>query len=359
MTEATASDRLRVGRNGTASATMASSEADAGTTALGTPLRPFRFAAAGEGNKQEGGARKFIQTAQQAEEYGYDTFVVPDHLGPQIGPIAALGALTQATERIRLGTSVLANGFRHPVVLAKDAATIDVLSKGRLELGIGAGWIKEEFDNAGIPFESPGVRLEKLDESLTILDVLLRGQECTFEGKHYQVRGVKGTPRPRQGPRPPLCTGGGGPKMLRLAAKHADIVSVVPVTTKNGKGLLSGITLEKTIEKVNLVREAAGDRFNEIELNWAVTAVLITDDREKTAEMALSAIERGLHPDLEVDVKLTVEDILASPYVAIGSFEEIAEHLTRVRQLTSMSYVGVFPTQMDAFAPVIPLLRNE
>lgn len=328
-------------------------------TALGTPLRPFRFAAAGEGNKQEGGARKFVQLAQQAEEYGYDTFVVPDHLGDQIGPIAALGALTQATEKIRLGTSVLANGFRHPVVLAKDLATIDVLSKGRLEVGVGAGWKQDEFLAAGLPYETPGVRLAKLAETLTILDVLLRGQECTFQGKYYQVDGVKGTPRPRQGPRPPLCTGGGGPKMLRLAAEHADIVSVVPMTTKNGKGLLSGITLEKAIEKVNLVREAAGDRFADIELNWAITAIVITDDREKTAEMALSALDRGLAPDLEVDVKLTVEELLDSPYVAIGSFEEIAEQIKRVRKLTSMSYVGIYPTQMDAFAPVIPLLRDE
>ncbi|MBF6315420.1 LLM class F420-dependent oxidoreductase [Nocardia cyriacigeorgica] len=328
-------------------------------SALGSPLRPFRFAAAGEGNKQEGGARKFIQTAQQAEEYGFDTFVVPDHLGDQIGPIAALGALTQATERIRLGTSVLANGFRNPVVLAKDLATIDVLSKGRLEVGLGAGWKQDEFLAAGLEYDSPGIRLAKLDEALTILDVLLRGQECTFQGKYYQVNGIKGTPRPRQGPRPPLCTGGGGPKMLRLAAKHADIISVVPVTTKNGKGLLSGITMDKTIEKVNLIKEAAGERFDQIELNWAITAIVITDDREKTAEMALSAIDRGLHPDLEVDVKLTVEEILNSPYVAIGSFEEIAEQIRRVRQLTGMSYVGVFPTQMDAFAPVIPLLRDE
>ncbi|MGW4369873.1 LLM class F420-dependent oxidoreductase [Nocardia takedensis] len=342
-----------------APAVSATSAADAGSTAQGVPLRPFRFAAAGEGNKQEGGARKFIQTAQQAEEYGFDTFVVPDHLGDQIGPIAALGALSQATERIRLGTSVLANGFRHPVVLAKDLATIDVLSKGRLEVGIGAGWKQDEYQAAGLVYDSPGVRIAKLDEALTILDVLLRGQECTFEGAYYQVRGVKGTPRPRQGPRPPICTGGGGPKMLRLAAKHADIISIVPVTTKNGKGLLSGITLEKTIEKVELIKEAAGDRFPDIELNWAITAIVITDDREKTAEMALSALDRGLHPDLEVDVKLSVEDILASPYVAIGTFEEIAEQLRTVRRLTSMSYVGVFPTQMDAFAPVIPMLRDE
>lgn len=320
--------------------------------------RKFRFAAGGEGNPEEGGARKFLELAKRAEECGYDTFMIPDHLGPQIGPIAALGALAVATDKIRIGTSVLANGFRHPAVLAKDAATIDVLSKGRLELGLGAGWIKDEFESAGIEYETPGRRIEKLDEALTILDVLLRGQECTFEGKYYRIRGLKGSPRPRQGPRPPLAVGGGGPKMLRLAAKHADIISVVPVTTKEGKGLLSGITIEKTIEKVNLLREAAGDRFDSIELNWTITAIVITDDREKTAEMALAALAKGMHPNLEVDVQLTVEDILRSPYVAIGTFDEIAEQIREVRRLTSMSYVGVFPTQMDAFAPVIPLLRG-
>ncbi|TSE00741.1 LLM class F420-dependent oxidoreductase [Skermania sp. ID1734] len=325
----------------------------------GTEPRKFRFAAGGEGGPSEGGARKFVQLAQQAEAYGFDCFTIPDRFGNQVAPIAALGALAVATERIRIGTSVLANGFRHPVVLAKDAATIDVLSRGRLELGIGAGSVKDEFDRAGIPFDTPGVRIEKLDEALTILDVLLRGQECTFDGKHYQVHGIKGYPRPRQGPRPPLIVGGGGPKMLRLAAKHADTISVVPRTTKDGKGLLSDITMDKTLEKIAVIREAAGERFGEIELSYTITAIVVTDDRQHTAEMAVNAIERGLHPQLEVDRPLTVAEILDSPYVAFGSFEEIADQIRRVRKVTGMSCVGVFPTQMDAFAPIIPLLRGE
>ena len=150
--------------------------------------RKFRFGAGGEGNRDEGGARKFVKLAQTAEEYGFDTFAVPDHLGNQVGPLAALGALSQATDRIRLATSVLANGYRHPALLAKEATTIDVLSKGRLELGIGAGWMKEEFDKAGIEFESPGVRIRRLDESLTILDGLLRGEEVNFSGEFYTSR---------------------------------------------------------------------------------------------------------------------------------------------------------------------------
>ncbi len=328
-------------------------------TSPDTPQRKFRFAAGGEGNQQEGGARRFIGLAQKAEEYGYDSFMVPDHLGNQVGPIAALGALAVATEKIRLGTAVLANGFRHPAVLAKDAATIDVLSKGRLELGIGAGWLKEDYDMAGIDYERPGIRIEKLDESLTILDTLLRGKECTFEGKHYQVRGLKGSPRPRQGPRPPIAVGGGGPRMLRLAAKHADIISVVPVTTSDGKLKLSGITLDETCKRVDVVRQAAGERFTDIELNWTITTIVITDDRESVAEMALDALDKGAMPNMEVDVRLSAEDILGSPYVAIGTFEEIADQIRAVRAKTGMSYVGVFPTQMDAFAPIIPLLRGE
>ncbi|NLU84786.1 LLM class F420-dependent oxidoreductase [Rhodococcus sp. HNM0569] len=325
----------------------------------GRALRKFRFAAGGEGNAEEGGARRFVKLAQKAEELGYDSFMIPDHLGNQVGPIAALGALAVATDKIRLGTAVLANGFRHPAVLAKDAATIDVLSGGRLELGIGAGWMKEEFDKGGIAYESPGVRIRKLEESLQILDTLLRGRECNFDGEFYSIKGLTGSPRPRQGPRPPLAVGGGGPKMLALAAKYADIISVATPTSKDGKLLLSGITLDKTIERVERIREAAGERFDDIELNWTITMILITDDREQTAEMALGALDQGFPPNIEVDAKLSVEDILSSPYIAIGSFDEIADQIRMVREKTSMSYVGVFPTQMEAFAPVLEQLKGE
>ncbi len=330
-------------------------------TQAATPegLRKFRFGAGGEGNKDEGGARKFVKLAQTAEEYGYDTFAIPDHLGNQVGPIAALGALSQATSTIRLGTSVLANGWRHPALLAKEATTIDVLSKGRLELGIGAGWMKEEFDKAGIEFESPGVRIRRLDEALTILDGLMRGQTVDFDGEFYQIKGLEGTPRPRQGPRPPIAVGGGGPKMLALAAKHADIISVATGTTTDGKLKLSDMTIGKTIERVDRIREAAGDRFTEIELNWTIATIVITDDREATAEMALKALDQGYPPNIARDVTLTVDDILESPYLAIGTFEQIADQIREVRRRTTMSYVGVFPTQMDAFAPVIGLLKGE
>ncbi|SIS21153.1 LLM class F420-dependent oxidoreductase [Williamsia sterculiae] len=331
-----------------------------GSGAVGSgTLRKFRFGAGGEGNRDEGGARKFVKLAQTAEELGYDTFAIPDHLGNQVGPLAALGALSQATSRIRLATSVLANGYRHPALLAKEATTIDVLSKGRLELGIGAGWMKEEFDKAGIEFEPAGVRLRRLDESLTVLDGLLRGEEVNFDGEFYQIKGLVGSPRPRQGPRPPIAVGAGGPKMLALAARHADIISVATGTTTEGKLRLSDMTIDKTVERVDRIRAAAGDRFDEIELNWTIATIVVTDDREATAEMALAALDNGYPPNIEVDAKLSVEDVLSSPYLAFGSFEEIAEQIREVRRRTTMSYVGVFPTQMEAFAPVIPLLREQ
>ncbi|GAC58027.1 putative oxidoreductase [Gordonia hirsuta DSM 44140 = NBRC 16056] len=329
--------------------------------ALRTPagLRRFRFGAGGEGNKAEGGARRFVRLAQTAEEYGYDTFAVPDHLGDQVGPLAALGALSQATSSIRLATSVLANGFRHPAVLAKEATTIDVLSKGRLELGVGAGWLKSEFDAAGIDFGTPGQRVRRLDETLTILDGLLRGETVDFEGEFYHVRGLEGSPRPRQGPRPPIAVGAGGPRMLALAAKHADIISVATGSTPDGRMRLSDMTMDKTLERIDRIRQAAGDRFDHIELNWTIAAVVLTDDRVRAAETALQALDSGYPPTIARDVDLTVDDLLESPYLAFGSAAQIAEQIREIRRRTTMSYVGIFPGQTDTFAPVIPLLQEE
>ncbi len=321
--------------------------------------RKFRFGASGEGNKYEGGARRFLRLAQTAEDYGYDTFAIPDHLGNQVGPLAALGALSQATSSIRLATSVLANGFRHPAVLAKEATTIDVLSGGRLELGLGAGWLRSEYESAGIDFGSAGARVRRLDETLTILDGLLRGQTVDFDGEFYSVHGLEGSPRPRQGPRPPIAVGAGGPRMLALAAKHADIISIAPRATPDGKIRLSDMTMERTCERVDRVRRAAGARFGQIELNWTIAGIVVTEDRVGAAEMVRKALADGYPPHVERDVELTVDDLLDSPYLAFGTYREIAEQLRRVRAETSMSYVGIFPMQMDAFAPVIPLLRGE
>lgn len=147
--------------------------------------------------------------------------------------------------------------------------------------------------------------------------------------------------------------------MLALAAKYADIISVATPTSRDGRHLLSEITMEKTVERVDRIRAAAGERFDDIELNWTITMIMITDDREQAAEMAIAALDQGFPPNIEVDRKLSVEELLNSPYLAVGTFEEIADQIRAVREKTSMSYVGIFPTQMEAFAPIIPLLAGE
>ncbi len=321
--------------------------------------RKFRFAAGGAGNSDEGGARKFVKLAQEAEELGFDTFAVPDRLDEQVGPLSALGAIAVSTDRIRLATSMLAAPFRHPAVLAKELTTIDVLSKGRLEIGLGVGAFKEDYDKSGIEFESPARRVRRLDESLTVLDKLLRGEEAEFDGEVFSVHGVKGYPRPRQGPRPPIAIGAGGPRMLELAARRADIVSITPSSTPDGKMRLSDMSMSATKDKVALVRAAAGDRFADLELAWTIATIVVTDDREQVGDYALKAIERGLSPNIEVDKEITIDDVLGSPYLAIGTFEEIAEQVRHTRAETGMSYVGVVPTQMEAFAPVLDQLKGE
>lgn len=326
-----------------------------------TALRKFRFGAGGEGNKEERGVRRFIALAQGAEEMGYDVFSMPDHLGDMVGPLAGLGALTQSTSNIRLGTSVLSNAFRHPAVLAKELATIDQLSRGRLEIGIGAG-MNRDYDKVGIPFDTAAKRFARFQENFAVLDGLLRGQEFSFEGEYYSIDKHVSSPRPRQGPRPPIMIGAGGKHMLEFAAHNADIVSVAVPSTPDGRMVLSEMTIEKTIDRVDIVRKAAGDRFSELELQWLLAFIVITDDRERMAKTALEAMDRqigDISKMVVVDRKLTVDDLLNSPYLAIGTFDQIAEHVTKIRELTQMSYVGVFPTQMENFAPVVSMLKGS
>lgn len=317
-------------------------------------VRPFRFGASGQGS-EPGGPAALPQLARRIEAMGYDVFLVPDHLGDQLAPLPALAAVACATERIRLGTMVLANDFRHPALLAKEAATVDIVSGGRLELGIGAGWMRDEFDAAGIPFDAPRPRIERLGEAVTVLTGLWSGKPVTFEGEHYRVDGLVGSPRPVQRPRPPLAIGGGGPRVLELAARHADIVSVAVRSTPKGRLRAGDLTLAAAAGRVEHVRRHAGDR--DIELNWPITSVVLTEDRRAVAEAHLDAFATG-HPDIELDVPLTVDDVLDSPYLALGTPAQIAEQLRHVRDVTGMSYPAVFPTHAEAFAPVVELLAG-
>lgn len=320
--------------------------------------RRFRFGASGQGSEAGGeqGPAGLPALARRAESMGYDVFCVPDHLGDQLAPMPALAALAGATERIRLATMVLANDFRHPAVLAKEAATVDILSGGRLELGIGAGWLRGEFDAAGIVFDAPATRIERLAEAVTVLTGLWSGEPLTHLGAHYRIDGLVGSPRPVQRPRPPLVIGGGGPRVLELAARHADVVSVAVRSTRTGRLRAGDLTLGATAARVEHVRRCTGGR--DVELNWLVTSVVHTLDRRAVAQAHLDAFAGG-HPDIELDIPLTVDDVLASPYLAIGTPQQIADQLLQVRDVTGMSYPAVFPTHAEAFAPVVELLAGR
>ena len=164
--------------------------------------------------------------ARLMESLGYQALYLPDHFGDQLGPIAALMAAADATTTLRMGSLVFDNDYRHPAVLAKEVASLDLLSDGRFDLGLGAGWMASDYEQAGIPFDSPGVRIERMEEGLAIIKGLLAGGKFSFTGKHYRITSLEGTPSPVQKPHPPIVLGGGGRRMLRLAAREADIVNV-------------------------------------------------------------------------------------------------------------------------------------
>ncbi len=230
---------------------------------------PFRFAAQ-LSTAPDGQARGWADQARKAEDLGYSTLFMPDHFGDQLAPVPALMAVADATTSLRIGALVHDNDYKHPLVLAKELATLDVLSEGRLEIGLGAGWMRTDYEESGIPYDPPAVRVDRFEEGLAIIKGLLETDgPFSFEGDHYKVKEHHLRPRPFQRPRPPLIIGGGGKRVLGIAGRSADIVSV-NVNLKGGTAgpeVVPDATPERTLEKVEWVRQAAGARFSEIELN--------------------------------------------------------------------------------------------
>jgi probable F420-dependent oxidoreductase len=315
-------------------------------------VRPFRF-----------GTVSFLSTwpevlaeARKAESHGYDVFSMPDHLLDALPPVPTLAMLADHIGT-RLGTYVLCNDFHHPVVMAKDAATLDVLSGGRFELGLGAGWWTPEYLMAGIPFERGMTRFERLTEAVQIAKLAFLGETFSFEGQHYQVHDYTPHPPAAQQPRPPLMLGGGGRRMLHFAATEADIVSVQPASVPGGGGLrASELPLRSLKDKIALVREAAGTRWADLEINVLIFDAVITKDRRAAATAYLDDL-RGPGA-FSMDAEVTVDDLLDSPHVLFGTDDEIAEQLARLREETGASYLGVFPHLMDAFEPILARLRG-
>ncbi len=310
-----------------------------------TKLRPLRF---GVQEHRAPSATAWKEKARQVEALGYASLYLPDHFTDQVGPIAALMAAADATTRLRVGSLVFDNDYRHPVVLAKEAATIDLLSDGRFDLGLGAGWMASDYEQAGIPFDSPGTRISRMEEALTIIKGLFTGEPFTFAGEHYRVTGIEGSPRPLQMPHPPILLGGGGRRMLRLAAREADIVNV-NFDLREGainRNLVRTGLAEATDEKLGWIRDAAGERMERVELSVTIFLANITDDRESVASVMAAGI--GVEP----------KDILAMPHFLIGTVDEVVEDVQARRERYGISYVIVPGEAAESFAPVVARLAG-
>ncbi|MGW0813173.1 LLM class F420-dependent oxidoreductase [Streptomyces viridiviolaceus] len=293
--------------------------------------RPFRF---GVNLMAAAPAEEWSAKCRRAEELGYDVILVPDHLGMP-APFPALVAAARATERPRVGTFVLNAGFWNPALLAREVATTDALTGGRLELGLGTGYVRAEHDTAGLPFGSPRERVDHLRHTVEELDRLLGAED-------HQ-------PRPVQRPGVPLLIGAGGDRMLELTARHADIAAFTGARSVPGSttGELTPVTAEELDERVAHYQRLARDRKEPAELNLLIQMVFVTDDREA-----------AVRPFLERVPQLSSEQVLELPIVLAGTLEQITAQVRAQREWYGFTYLTVLEPYMEAFAPVMRALRE-
>jgi probable F420-dependent oxidoreductase len=309
--------------------------------------RKFRFGAMAPRAES---AKQYRENARKIEDLGFSTLFVPDHfIDHPLAPFPAMSLAAEATESLRVGSLVLANDYRHPVVLAREAATLDLLTDGRLELGIGAGWMTADYDSAGMILDRPGVRVERLAEAIAVLKGLFGDAPFRFSGAHYTISDLDGEPKPVQKPYPPILVGGGGPKVLRLAGREADIVGI-NANLRSGEATnpdaAKSMTGAATDEKLEWVREGAGARFDDIEIQQYVGFTMFTDDRQALAE--------AMAPNFDV----TPEMALETPVVLVGTEEQMVDDLLARRERWQMSYVVVNDDVLDQFAPIVSRLAG-
>ncbi|MGH3744294.1 MAG: TIGR03621 family F420-dependent LLM class oxidoreductase [Mycobacteriales bacterium] len=308
--------------------------------------RAFRFGVQLSGSFD---ARGWADAARKTEDLGFSSLFLPDHFDDQFAPLPALVAAADATTALRVGALVLDNDYRHPVVLAKEAATVDVLSGGRLELGIGAGWQNTDYERSGIVKDGDGVRIAKLAEAVEILKGLWADGSYSFTGDHYTITELDGLPKPLQRPGPPVLIGGGGPKVLGLAAREADIVGINPAIPKGyvDASVAAELAPATVDRKVAIVRDAAGERFSSIELNILVFACNVGAGARAHREGTAAAM--GLEPD----------DLDATPYAWVGEPAEVADQLRAARERFGTSYFVVQgQAGAEAAAPVVAELAG-
>jgi probable F420-dependent oxidoreductase len=288
---------------------------------------------------------RLVARARWAEQAGFSTFSLSDHLNGA-SPFVTLQAIAAVTSRIRLGTLVVNNDLRHPAVLAQDAATLDQLSGGRLELGLGAGWARAEYQRAGIAYDPPRVRIERLRETVLALRTLFAGEVVTTEGRHVRLHGHFVVPRPRQGPRLPLLVGGNGDRVLALGAELADIVSFTGFSPdRDGTNVPTHFSRAGLADRVGLVRRLSAHRPDPPELNVLLQSLVVTDDRESLARTMSQRRSQSM------------VDILTCPFLAFGTVEEIVGQITRLRDDFGIGYVTVFDPCGDDAARVLAALH--
>jgi probable F420-dependent oxidoreductase len=307
--------------------------------------RPFRF---GVQVAAPYDAKGWVELARRVEDLGYSTLTIPDHFTQQLAPVPALMAAADATTRLRIGALVFDNDYKHPVVLAKELATMDVLSDGRVEIGLGAGWMASDYESSGIAYDPPGVRIDRFEEGIAVIKGALADGPFSFTGKHYTVSNYDGEPLPVQRPHPPLLIGGGGRRVLSIAAREADIVGINGTLTAGAIGpeALATMTHETVADRIGVVRAEAGDRLGDIELNIRAFFVSVTEDAATVVD------------NMAAWVKVEPSLIAASPFALIGTVNEITETLLRRREELGFSYVIVGPGEVDSFAPVVAALAG-
>lgn len=320
--------------------------------------RPFRFAVQ---SFHAESAKEWREGAKQVEDLGYSALHLADHIigpGPALeatnhplqtlAAVPAMAVAAEATTNLRVGCRVFCIDYRPAAVLAKEAATLDFLSEGRLELGLGAGWLQGEYEAIGLPFDPIGKRIDRLDETVRFIKAHMSPEQLDFEGQHVKAKGYQGVPEPVQKPHPPIMIGGGGRRVLSLAAREADIVSI-NFNNRAGvigpDGVKSG-TADATAEKIGWIRDAAGDRFDSIEIEIGAYFTFVGDGTGAIAEGMASSF--GFTPD----------EMRAHPHALFGSVDEVCDELVRRREAYGISYVTVGGDARAAFAPVVARLAG-
>ncbi len=312
------------------------------------PHRGFRF---GVQVSKASTATDWAELARRVEGAGYDVLTMPDHFTDQLAPMPALMAAASATTTLRVGALVFDNDYKHPVVMAKELATMDVLSNGRTEIGLGAGWMISDYEEAGIQYDSPKVRIDRFIEGLAIIKGVMQDGPFSFSGDHYTITNYEGHPKPVQRPVPPVLIGGGGKRVLSFAAREADIIGINGTLTAGvvGPEALSTMTAESVDEKVNIVAEVAtsAGRLNDIEMNIRTFFVKVTNDRNKTVD--------GISQMFGVSREM----IDSSPFALIGSVESCIEQLLERREKWGFSYTIVGAENIDECAPIVAALSGK